>query len=158
MSSELKNLSSYDKDDVPSGEKYSFGIVVADWNSDITYKLLDGAVKTLEENGTDEKDILIEHVPGSFELPFAAQTMSSRKKFDAIICLGCIIQGETRHFEFIASAVANGIMQVGLKEEIPVIFGVLTTNTLLQAQQRSGGELGNKGVEAAITALKMAAL
>lgn|SRR5574344_519388 len=158
MSSELKNLSSYNKDDVPSGEKYSFGIVVADWNSDITYNLLDGAIKTLIENGTDERDILVQHVPGSYELPFGAAMMFSRKKFDAIICLGCIIQGETRHFEFIANAVANGIMNVSLKQEIPVIFGVLTTNTLLQAQERSGGRCGNKGVEAAITALKMAAL
>lgn len=158
MSSELKNLSSYSKDDIPSGEKCSFGIVVSQWNSKITDNLLKGAVQTLIDNGTDEKDILIEYVPGAFELPYGATTLFNRKKFDAIICLGCIIQGQTRHFEFIASAVANGIMQVSLKEEIPVIFGVLTTNTLEQAIERSGGEFGNKGVEAAVTALKMAAL
>ncbi len=158
MSSELKNLSSYNKDEVPSGEKCSFGIVVSDWNEEITKRLLDGAVQTLIDNATDEKDILVEHVPGAFELPYGATALFNRKKFDAIICLGCIIQGQTRHFEFIANAVANGIMQVSLKEEIPVIFGVLTTNDIEQARQRSGGSCGNKGVEAAITALKMAAL
>lgn len=159
MSSELKNLSSYNKDEVPSGERCSFGIVVSDWNDEITNALLEGAVQTLIEHGTDEKDIHIQHVPGAFELPFGASELSNKKKFDAIICLGCIIQGETRHFEFIADAVANGIMQVSLKEELPVIFGVLTTNTLEQAKERSGGrKYGNKGVEAAITALKMSDL
>ncbi|MBR1774143.1 MAG: 6,7-dimethyl-8-ribityllumazine synthase [Bacteroidales bacterium] len=158
MSSELKNLSSYNKDEVPSGEKCSIGIVVSDWNDEITNNLLNGAVETLLEHATDEKDILIEHVPGAYELPFGAKALIDRKKFDAIICLGCIIQGETRHFDFIADAVANGIMKVSLDEEIPVIFGVLTTNNIEQARERSGGRLGNKGVEAAITALKMAAL
>lgn len=158
MSSELKNLSSYNKDEVPSGDRCSFGIVVSEWNSEITDALLQGAMSTLIENGTDEKDIHVYHVPGSFELPFGASELIRKKKFDAIICLGCIIQGETRHFEFIADAVANGIMQVGLKTEIPVIFGVLTTNNLEQAKERSGGKVGNKGVEAAVTALKMANL
>ncbi|MBQ7984318.1 MAG: 6,7-dimethyl-8-ribityllumazine synthase [Bacteroidales bacterium] len=156
MASELKNLSSYNKDEIPSGEKFSFGIVVSDWNDEITYKLLEGAVNTLIENGTDEKDILIEHVPGAYELPYGAKALYNRKKFDAIICLGCIIQGQTRHFDFIADAVANGIMKVSLDEDIPVIFGVLTTNNIEQARERSGGRLGNKGVEAAVTALKMA--
>ncbi|MGP1514924.1 MAG: 6,7-dimethyl-8-ribityllumazine synthase [Bacteroidales bacterium] len=158
MSSELKNLSSYNKNDVPSGEKYSFGIVVSDWNDEITYKLLEGAINTLLENATDEKDILIEHVPGAFELPYGTKVLIDRKKFDAIICLGCIIKGETPHFDFIADAVAHGIMKVSLEEEIPVIFGVLTTNNIEQARERSGGKFGNKGVEAAITALKMADL
>ena len=158
MSSELKNLSSYNKDEVPSGEKCSIGIVISDWNDEITNNLLNGAVETLLEHATDEKDILIEHVPGAYELPFGAKALIDRKKFDAIICLGCIIQGETRHFDFIADAVANGIMKVSLDEEIPVIFGVLTTNNIEQARERSGGRLGTKGVEAAITALKMAAL
>lgn len=158
MASELKNLSSYNKDEIPSGEKCSFGIVVSDWNDNITSKLLEGAVSTLLEHATDEKDILIEHVPGAYELPFGAKTLFNRKKFDAIICLGCIIQGQTRHFDFIASAVADGIMKVSLDEDIPVIFGVLTTDNMEQALERSGGRLGNKGVEAAVTALKMAAL
>ena len=158
MASELKNLSSYNKDEVPSGEKCSFGIVVSDWNDEITSKLLEGAVDTLLEHETDEKDILIEHVPGAYELPYGAKSLFNRKGLDAIICLGCIIQGETRHFDFIADAVANGIMKVSLDEDIPVIFGVLTTNNIEQARERSGGRLGNKGVEAAVTALKMAAL
>lgn len=158
MSSSLKNLSSYNQDEVPSGEKGIFGIVVSEWNKEITDNLLQGAVDTLLQHGVDEKDIYIRHVPGSFELPFGASTLLEKKRFDAVICLGCVIQGETRHFEFICQAVANGIMQVSLKEEIPVIFGVLTTNTLQQAKDRSGGVCGNKGVEAAVTALKMAAL
>ncbi len=158
MSSEIKNLSSYNKDEVPSGEKCSIGIVVSDWNDEITSNLLKGAIETLLQHDTDEKDILVEHVPGAYELPFGAKALIDRKKFDAIICLGCIIQGETRHFDFIADAVANGIMRVSLDEEIPVVFGVLTTNNIEQARERSGGRLGNKGVEAAITALKMSVL
>ena len=158
MSSILKNLSSYNKDEIPSGEKGIFGIVVSEWNKEITDNLLQGAVETLLEHGVDEKDIYVRHVPGSFELPFGASTLLEKKKFDAVICLGCVIQGETRHFEFISQAVAHGIMKVSLSEGIPVIFGVLTTDTLQQAKDRSGGALGNKGTEAAVTALKMAAL
>lgn len=158
MSSSLKNLSSYNKDEIPSGEKGIFGIVVSEWNKGITDNLLQGAVETLLEHGVDEKDIYVRHVPGSFELPFGASTLLEKKKFDAVICLGCVIQGETRHFEFISQAVAHGIMKVSLSEGIPVIFGVLTTDTLQQAKDRSGGALGNKGTEAAVTALKMAAL
>ena len=157
MSSSLKNLSSYNKDEIPSGEKGIFGIVVSEWNKEITDNLLQGAVETLLEHGVDEKDIYVRHVPGSFE-PFGASTLLEKKKFDAVICLGCVIQGETRHFEFISQAVAHGIMKVSLSEGIPVIFGVLTTDTLQQAKDRSGGALGNKGTEAAVTALKMAAL
>lgn len=158
MSLSLKNLSSYNKDEIPSGEKGIFGIVVSEWNKEITDNLLQGAVETLLEHGVDEKDIYVRHVPGSFELPFGASTLLEKKKFDAVICLGCVIQGETRHFEFISQAVAHGIMKVSLSEGIPVIFGVLTTDTLQQAKDRSGGALGNKGTEAAVTALKMAAL
>lgn len=158
MSSSLKNLSAYNRDEVPSGEKGIFGIVVSEWNKEITDNLLQGAVDTLLEHGVDEKDIYVRYVPGSFELPFGASTLLEKKKFDAVICLGCVIQGETRHFEFISQAVAHGVMKVSLTEGIPVIFGVLTTDNLQQAKDRSGGALGNKGVEAAVTALKMAAL
>jgi 6,7-dimethyl-8-ribityllumazine synthase len=158
MSTALKSLSSYNKDEVPSGEDGIFGIVVSEWNSDITNSLLQGAIDTLKANNVEEKDIYIQYVPGSFELPFGASKLLEKKKFDAVICLGCVIQGETRHFDFICNAVSNGIMEVSLKKDIPVIFGVLTTNTLEQAQDRSGGKHGNKGVEAAITALKMASL
>lgn len=158
MSTALKNLSSYNKDEVPSGEDGIFGIVVSEWNSVITNSLLEGAINTLKENGVEEKDIYIQYVPGSFELPFGASKLLEKKKFDAVICLGCVIQGETRHFDFICQAVANGIMEVSLKKDIPVIFGVLTTNNQEQAIDRCGGKHGNKGVEAAITALKMASL
>jgi 6,7-dimethyl-8-ribityllumazine synthase len=155
MATELTNLSSYNQDDVPSGEKSIIGIVVSEWNREITSSLLQDAIKTLLDNQVDEKDIYIQYVPGSYELPFGADALIDKKKFDAVICLGCVIQGETRHFEFISQAVANGIMQVSIRTQIPVIFGVLTTNTLEQARERSGGKYGNKGVEAAITALKM---
>lgn len=155
MATVLKNLSDYNPNEVPSGEDTLVGIVVAEWNSEITHALLEGAVKTLQNHGVEEKDIYIQYVPGSFELPFGATHLLDIKRFDAIICLGCVIQGETRHFDFICDAVANGIMQVGLKYEKPVIFGVLTTNDLQQAKDRAGGKHGNKGVEAAITALKM---
>lgn len=158
MSTELKNLSSYNKDEVPSGKDGLFGIVVSEWNTKITSALLEGAVNTLLEYEVEEKDIYIQYVPGSFELPFGAATLLDKKRFNAVICLGCVIQGETRHFDFICDAVANGIMEVSLKKEIPVIFGVLTTNNQEQAIDRSGGKHGNKGVEAAITALKMASL
>lgn len=158
MSTALKNLSLYNIDEVPSGENGIYGIIVSEWNTEITNALLEGAVETLKLKGVAEKDIYIQYVPGSFELPFGASSLLDKKKFDAIICLGCVIQGETRHFDFICDAVSHGIMQVSLKKEIPVIFGLLTTNTLEQAQDRSGGKHGNKGIEAAITALKMAIL
>lgn len=158
MATALKNLSSYNQDEVPSGEDGIFGIVVSEWNTEVTSSLLDGAVKTLLDNGVEEKDIYIQYVPGSFELPFGAAKLLDKKRFDAVICLGCVIQGETRHFDFICQAVANGIMEVSLKKEIPVIFGVLTTNSQEQALDRCGGKHGNKGVEAAITALKMTSL
>ncbi|MBP1629461.1 MAG: 6,7-dimethyl-8-ribityllumazine synthase [Bacteroidetes bacterium] len=158
MATALKNLSSYNQDEVPSGEDGIFGIVISEWNTEVTSALLDGAVKTLLDNGVEEKDIYIQYVPGSFELPFGAAKLLDKKRFDAVICLGCVIQGETRHFDFICQAVANGIMEVSLEKEIPVIFGVLTTNSQEQALDRCGGKHGNKGVEAAITALKMTSL
>ncbi|MDR1725993.1 MAG: 6,7-dimethyl-8-ribityllumazine synthase [Bacteroidales bacterium] len=158
MATELNNLSSYNQDDVPSGEKCIIGIVVSEWNKEITSSLLHGAITALLDNNVDEKDIYIQYVPGSYELPFAAAALIDKKKFDAVICLGCIIHGETPHFEFISQAVSNGIMQVSLKTQIPVIFGVLTTNNIEQARERAGGKHGNKGVEAAITALKMTQL
>ena len=155
MSTALKNLSSYNKDEVPSGEDGIFGIVVSEWNSVITNSLLEGAIDTLKENGVEEKDIYIQYVPGSFELPFGASKLLEKKKFDAVICLGCVIQGETRHFDFICQAVANGIMEVSLRKDIPVIFGVLTTDSIDQAIERAGTKAGNKGYDAAVTAIEM---
>ena len=152
------NLSDYKKNDVPDARDLSFGIVVADWNPEITHALLDGAISTLIKNGVDTEDIVVEHVPGSFELTFGAKLLADNPAFSAIICLGCVIQGETRHFDYICQSVTQGITQLNLDNDIPFIFGVLTTDNLEQAKDRAGGKHGNKGVEAAITAIKMAKL
>ena len=158
MSSANKNLSQHEGSNIPNGAGYTIAIVVSEWNSDITNALRDGAIKTLLENGVPEKNILIKYVPGSFELSLGAQLACEHISTNAVICLGCVIQGETRHFDFICNAVANGITHVSLKFNKPVIFGVLTPDTMEQAQDRVGGKHGNKGVEAAVTALKMLAL
>ncbi len=155
MATHLKNLSSYNPNEIPSAEGMRFGIVVSEWNSEITNSLAEGAIQTLIDNGANEEDIIVKHVPGSFELPLGAQFMIDYIDIDAVICLGCVIQGETKHFDFICNAVSNGISQLGLENGIPVIFGVLTTDNLQQAKERSGGKHGNKGVEAAFTAIKM---
>jgi len=152
------NLSEYDSDKIPPAEGMRFGIVVSDWNGDITSNLLDGAVRILKKHGAHGDNIFIEHVPGSFELPLAAQLLAESKKVDALICLGCVIQGETPHFTYVCQGVTQGITQLNLKYSVPFIFGLLTTNTLQQAVDRSGGRHGNKGEEAALTAIKMADL
>jgi 6,7-dimethyl-8-ribityllumazine synthase len=152
------NLSDYDPTMVPDASEMRFGIVVADWNSDITFPLLEGAVATLKKHGAESENILVKHVPGSFELTLGAQFVAENEDVDAIICLGCVIQGETPHFTYICQGVTMGITQLNIDYNIPFIFGVLTTDNLLQAKDRSGGRLGNKGVEAAVTAIKMAAL
>jgi len=153
-----RNLSEYDPDIVPKADEMRFGIVVSDWNKDITFALLDGAVKTLRKHGAKEKDIIIKHVPGSFELTLGAQWLAEYDDLDAIICLGCVIQGETPHFTYICQGVTQGITQLNMEYNIPFIFGVLTTLDQQQALDRAGGKLGNKGDEAAVTAIKMAAL
>lgn len=150
-----KNLSDYDPSIVPDGKGYRIGIVAALWNNVITDALLEGARDTLLEHGVETNDLHIERVPGTFELPTAAQAMLRCKQLDAVICIGCVIQGETRHFDFICDAVSNGITRVSLDEKTPVIFSVLTTNNMDQAQERAGGKHGNKGVEGAISALQM---
>lgn len=142
--------------DLPDGKPYKIGIVTSQWNSDITSRLLEGAKETLQQSGVLAENIETLSVPGSFELPWGARQLMKADKKDAIICLGCIIQGETKHDEYIASAVANGIMQLSLASGIPVIFGVVTTNNKLQAEERAGGTHGNKGAEAAATALQLA--
>lgn len=150
-----KNLSNYTKVGLDGCQNMRFGIVVAEWNEGITKKLLEGALETLLKHGVEEENILIKNVPGSFELPLGAQYFFEFTNIHAVICLGCVIQGETRHFDFISQAVALGIKDVGLKYNAPVVFGVLTTDNEQQAIERAGGKLGNKGVEAAQTALKM---
>lgn len=158
MATSLKNLSSYNKDVIPSAEEMRFGIVVSEWNTEITEALLQGAVDAIVDNGGKTENIIVKYVPGSFELPLGASYLIDNEEIDAAICLGCVIQGETRHFDFICQAVAEGCMKLGLDSMTPVIFGVLTTNTLEQAKDRSGGKHGNKGTEAAITAIKMISL
>jgi 6,7-dimethyl-8-ribityllumazine synthase len=152
------NLSAYDPETVPDARKMRFGIVVADWNHEVTNALLDGATTTLKMHGATEKNIVVRHVPGSFELTLGAQFLAEYDDLDAVICLGCIIQGETPHFNYLCQGVTQGITQLNLEYNIPFIFGVLTTLDLDQALERAGGRLGNKGAEAAITAIKMAAL
>jgi len=158
MATQLKNLSDFSNTDVPSAAPYRFGIVVAEWNAEITNALYQGAYESLVEHGALIQNILTYSVPGSFELTSGADILLKNTKLDAIICLGCVIQGETRHFDFICTAVANGISNVAIKYSKPVIFGVLTTDNQQQATDRAGGKHGNKGVEAAVTAIKMAYL
>ena len=157
MSSKNKNLSTHTEKNVLDVAKHTFAIVVSEWNDQITDSLYAGAYQTLIDHGAKPKNIIRMDTPGSFELPLAAQWMAKQKKVDAVICLGCVIQGETRHFEFINQAVAQGIKDVALKFDKPVIFGVLTTDTSRQALDRAGGKFGNKGDEAARTAVKMLA-
>jgi 6,7-dimethyl-8-ribityllumazine synthase len=152
------NLSDYDPEKVPDASQFRFGIVVSDWNSDITFALLNGAINTLARHGALRENILVSHVPGSFELTLGAQLIAEEEDIDAVICLGCVIQGETPHFTFICQGVSMGITQLNIDYNLPFIFGILTTDNLKQAQDRAGGRLGNKGDEAAVTAIKMAEL
>ncbi len=155
MATANKNLSDYDVNSVPNAKKMRFAIVVAEWNINITSNLLKGAYDTLIKHGAQKKNINVKYVPGSFELAVAAQTILEKTEVDGVICLGSVIQGDTKHFDFVCQATALGIKDVSLMYNTPVIFGVLTDNTLQQAIDRSGGKHGNKGDEAAITAIKM---
>ena len=152
------DLSSYDPSLIPSASDMRFGVVVSDWNNDVTWSLLRGTVETLMRHGATEENIIVRHLPGSFELPLGAQFMVEYEEVDAVICLGCIIQGETPHFEYVCKGVTEGISRLNLDYNIPFIFGVLTTASHQQATERSGGKHGNKGDEAAITAIRMVAL
>lgn len=153
-----KNLSQYDETNLPSAEEMNFGIVVSDWNSHITHKLYEGCLETLQKHGVKEENLHIIQVPGSFELPVAAKMLAGRHKTDAVICIGCVIQGETKHNEYINNAVATALANLGIASGVPFIFGVLTPNDEQQALDRAGGKFGNKGVEAAVTAIRMASL
>ncbi|WP_194973646.1 6,7-dimethyl-8-ribityllumazine synthase [Aquiflexum lacus] len=155
MATSLKSLSLYSDKNLLDMSQKKFGIVVSEWNDQVTESLFTAAVETLLKHGVKKDNIFRKNVPGSFELTLGAQWLAEIKEIDAVICLGCVIQGETRHFDFICDAVAHGITHVGLKYNKPVIFGVLTPNTLQQALDRAGGKHGNKGDEAAITAIKM---
>ena len=156
MATALHNLSDYDFDKVPDASNMCFGIVVPEWNPEITGALLQGTVSTLEKHGTIPENIHVKTVPGSFELVYGAQQMCKNDGFDAIIILGCVIRGETPHFDYICEGVTEGIAHLNASQNIPVVFGLLTTNDLQQAKDRSGGRLGNKGDECAVVAIKMA--
>jgi len=153
-----KDLSAYDINSVPSAENMSFGIVVAEWNWEITSALAEGAVGTLKKHGAQEENITVKYVPGTFELPLGGQFFAEMANVDAIILLGCVIQGETRHFDYICEGVTQGTKDLNLKYNKPFIFGVLTTKDEQQAIDRAGGIHGNKGDEAAVTAIKMVTL
>ena len=150
-----RNISEYGFDTVPSAKEMKFGIVVSEWNYKITGALAQGAYDTLVKHGALDENIIVKHVPGSFELTLGGQLLAEHANVDAIILLGCVIQGETPHFDFICQGVTQGATQLNMTYNMPVIFGVLTTNNEQQALDRAGGKLGNKGDEAAVTAIKM---
>lgn len=158
MASAQKNLSQYNESNIPSAEELSFGIVVSEWNHEITHKLYKGCLETLLKHGAKEENIHTTQVPGSFELPVGGKILASRHRLDAVICIGCVIKGETSHNEYINQSVAMGLTNLSIASGIPFVFGVLTPNTREQALERAGGKHGNKGVEAAVTAIRMAAM
>ncbi|MBR1655368.1 MAG: 6,7-dimethyl-8-ribityllumazine synthase [Prevotella sp.] len=156
MATSLHNLSDYDTHAVPDASNMCFGIVVSEWNKEITGALLEGTVNTLEKHGTLPENIHVKTVPGSFELVYGAHQMTLNGGYDAIIILGCVIRGETPHFDYICQGVTAGIAHLNATSEIPVVYGLLTTDNLQQAKDRSGGTMGNKGDECAVVAIKMA--
>ncbi len=158
MATANKNLSEYDKNTIPNAKDFRFGIVVSEWNDNITLNLYKGAIETLIENGAKEENIVKWDVPGSFELIYGSKRMIQTQDVDAVIAIGSVIQGETKHFDFVCEGVAQGIKDLNVQTDVPVVFCVLTDNTLQQALDRSGGKHGNKGTEAAVVAIKMAAL
>ena len=155
MATEGKNLSEYNKETIPNGADFKIGIVVSEWNEQITLNLLKGAETALIDNGVSPENLLIKFVPGAFELPLGCQLMLEKTDVDGIIAIGVVIQGETKHFDFVCSGTTQGIMDVNLKYGKPVAFCVLTDKTLQQSIDRSGGKHGNKGTECAVACLKM---
>lgn len=152
------NLSFYDKDSIPNAAMFRFGIVVSEWNPDITDPLHSGALNTLMAHGALAENIVSVHVPGSFELIYGCKRLIESKKLDAVIAIGNVIKGETEHFTFVCEGVTQGIKDLNLKYDVPTIFCVLTDHTKQQSLDRSGGKHGNKGIECAIAAIKMAAI
>ncbi|MDR1716626.1 MAG: 6,7-dimethyl-8-ribityllumazine synthase [Prevotella sp.] len=155
MATAYHNLSSYNPETVPNGEDMKIGIVVSEWNEAVTTPLLQGAYNTLIKHGMKKENILIDFVPGSFELIFGSKHMVENKEIDAVIALGCVVRGDTPHFDYVCSGVTQGIADMNIRYDIPFIFGLLTTDNMQQAEERAGGRHGNKGDECAITALKM---
>lgn len=140
------------------GQGLRFGLVAGRFNEFITNKLLSGALDALNRHGVRDQDVEVAWVPGAFEIPFAARKMASMKKYDAVICLGAVIRGATPHFDYVAGEVAKGVARVGLESDVPAIFGVITADTIEQAIERAGTKAGNKGWDAAVTAIEMANL
>jgi 6,7-dimethyl-8-ribityllumazine synthase len=155
MATAYQNLSYYDFDSVPDASGMTVGIVVAEWNKAITEKLLQGASDTLERHKVKPENIIVKRVPGSFELTYGAKRIAESTSVNAVIVLGCVVRGDTPHFDYVCSGVTQGITELNLMYDIPFIFGLLTTDTMQQAEDRAGGKYGNKGDEAAVTAIKM---
>ena len=158
MATALKNLSDYNKENIPNGADFKVGIVVSEWNDTITNNLFEGAKQALLDNGVPESNILVRHVPGAFELPLASQFMLDNTDVDGVVAIGVVIQGETRHFDFVCQGATQGLMNVMLEYNSPVSFCLLTDNNIQQSIDRSGGIHGNKGIECAIACLKMIAM
>lgn len=155
MATAYHNLSEYDFNSVPNAEEMKFGIVVSEWNFNITGALLQGALDTLKRHGVKEENILVKTVPGSFELTFGANQMIECTDIDAVIALGCVVRGDTPHFDYVCMGATQGLTELNAMGDVPVIFGLITTNNMEQAEDRAGGKLGNKGDECAISAIKM---
>lgn len=158
MATEYRNLSEYNRDFVPNGADFKIGIVVSEWNENITLNLLKGAKEALLENGVKEENIIVRFAPGTYELPLASQFLLEHAGVDGVVAIGSVVQGETKHFDFVCEGAAQGIKDVNLKYNKPVAFCVLTDNTMQQAIDRSGGKHGNKGIECAVACLKMVGL
>lgn len=158
MATANKNLSDYNKEHLPEAQDMRFGLVVSEWNEHITGNLFEGAKICLVENGVRPENITRLDVPGTFELPYGAKKLAETGAYDAVIVIGCVIQGETRHFDFVCQGVTQGVAHLNVTQDTPVIFCVLTDNNIQQSIDRSGGKHGNKGTEAAVAAIKMAAI
>lgn len=155
MATANRNLSEYNKDFVPNGADYKIGIVVSEWNENITLNLLEGAKQALLDNGVTEENIHVHFVPGAFELPLGSKMLLESMFLDGVVAIGCVIQGETKHFDYVCEAATSGIAQLNLQYDKPVSFCLLTDNNMQQSIDRSGGKHGNKGTECAIACMKM---
>ena len=150
------NLSEYNKERIPNGADFKIGIVVSEWNDDITFNLLKGARQALEDNGVKPENVIVKYVPGAFEIPLGCQLLlEADEDLDGVVAIGCVIQGETKHFDFVCQGATQGIMAINLEYNTPVSFCLLTDNNRQQSIDRSGGKHGNKGIECAVACLKM---
>ncbi len=158
MSTANHNLSDYESEELPSASDMRFGVVVSEWNPDVTEGLLNGVLQTLQKQGANPDQIVVQYVPGSFELVYGSKCLADHAHVDAVIALGSVVRGDTPHFDYVCQGVTQGISYLNATQPVPIIFGLLTTDTMEQATDRAGGRYGNKGDEAAVTAIKMIAL